>query len=146
MKKLLSLLPVLLIISATSFATPAPDPANKKVTETFIKLFANAESVQWQQTSTFIKAQFQLNGTHLSAYFTPDAEFMGVSRNLTSTQLPLYLLADLKKNYSQYWITELFEYASADADDYYVTLESAEKTIILKGNMNGFSVFKKSVN
>src|SRR5688500_11990762 len=145
MKKLLSLLPVLLIFAATSFATPASDPSSKKVTETFTKLFAAAQSVQWQQTSTFMKAQFQVNGLYLSAYFTPDAEFMGVSRNLTSTQLPLHLLADLKKNYSQYWITELFEYATANADDYYVTLESADKTIILKGNMNGFTIFKKTV-
>ena len=145
MKKLLSLLPVLLIFAASSFATPATDPVNKRVTETFTKLFAGAESVQWEQTSTFMKAQFQVNGTYLSAYFTPEAKFIGVSRNLASTQLPLHLLADLKKNYSQYWITELFEYATADADDYYVTLESAEKTIVLKGNMNGFSVFKKTV-
>ena len=144
MKKLFSLTLSVLLIAATSFATPGNEPANKRITETFTKIFSAAESVQWEQSSSFTKAQFQLNGAYLSAWFTPEADFMGVSRNLTSTQLPLHLMADLKKNYSQYWITELFEYASTGASDYYVTVENAEKTIILKGNMNGFSVYKKT--
>jgi hypothetical protein len=38
----------------------------------------------------------------------------------------------LKRDYSGYWISDLFEIASDDQTSYYVTLENMDKTIVLK--------------
>ena len=144
MKKSLILATAAILIAASSFASPATGPDNKKAAELFSKVFVNAKSVQWEENSKFLSATFQLHGTYLSAHFSPKAELIGVSRNITSTQLPLHLFAQLQKHYSNYWISELFEYATKEEDSYYITLENADQILILKGSNYGFSVYKKT--
>ena len=144
MKKSLILATAAILFTAGSFASPVTGPDNKKAAEVFNKVFANAKSVQWEENSRFLSATFQLYGAYLSAHFSPNAELIGVSRNITSTHLPLHLLGQLKKNYSNYWISELFEYATKDEDSYYITLENADQILILKGTNYGFSVYKKT--
>ena len=144
MKKSLFLATAAILIAASSFASPVTGPDNKKAAELFSKVFVNAESVQWEENSKFLSASFQLHGAYLSAHFSPKAELIGVSRNITSSQLPLHLFGQLKMHYSNYWITELFEYATRDEDNYYVTLENADHILILKGSNNGFSTYKKT--
>ncbi len=144
MKKSLILATAAILIAASSFASPVTGPDNKKAAEVFNKVFANAKSVQWEENSKFLSATFQLNGAYLSAHFSPTAELIGVSRNITSNQLPLHLFGQLKKNYSGYWITELFEYATKDEDSYYITLENADQILILKGSNYGLTTYKKT--
>ena len=144
MKKSLFLATAAILFAASSFASPVTGPDNKKAAEVFSKIFVNAKSVQWEENSRFLSATFQLHGTYFSAHFSPKAELIGVSRNITSSQLPLHLFAELKKNYSNYWITELFEYATKDEDSYYVTLENADHILILKGRSDGFTTYKKT--
>jgi len=144
MKKSLFLAAVAILFTVSSFASPVTGPDNKKAAALFSKVFVNAESVQWEQNSKFLSATFKLNGAFLSAHFSPNAELIGVSRNITSSQLPLHLFAQLKKNYSNYWISELFEYATKEDDSYYVTLENADQILVLKGGSSGFSIYKKT--
>jgi hypothetical protein len=48
------------------------------------------------------------------------------------------------KNYKDSWITDLFEIASNGETNYYVTLEGAESTVILKSaGVAGWEQFKK---
>ena len=145
MKKFFAFTFSLFLIAATSFATAGNEPTDKKVAQTFIKFFASAQSVSWNKAVTYTQANFLMNGQYLSAYFAPDASMLGVSRNLTSLELPLTLMADLKKNYEGFWITELFEYGTPDSDAYYVTLENADKKLILKSNSGRFSIYKNLV-
>jgi len=68
-----------------------------------------------------------------------------VVRNITSTQLPISLLSDLKKDYNEFWISDLFEIASEDQTTYYVTLENANKKIVLKSEgSSNWTVFSKT--
>ena len=143
MKKLLAIALSLVLFASTSFA--GDKPTDKKVAETFTRFFASAQSISWNQTTNYTQANFLMNGQFLSAYFALNARMLGVSRNLTSLELPLMLIADLKKNYDGFWITELFEYVTPDSDAYYVTLENADKKLILKSNSGKFSVYKNLV-
>lgn len=145
MKKSIALAFLLTFFAFTSFAGTGNEPTDKNIADKFTKIFASAQSVNWVQNKGFVQADFLLNGQYLSAYFTPDAKMAGVSRNLLSNDLPIYLMADLKINYEGYWISELFEYANPDSDTYYVTVENADKKLILKSNSTGFSLFKKSI-
>lgn len=51
--------------------------------------------------------------------------------NILSTQLPVVLLKDIKKEYKNYWITELYEEGKNKRASYFITLENANQIIKL---------------
>jgi len=54
------------------------------------------------------------------------------------------LSTGLKNNFKDAWITDLFEIASNGETTYYVTLEGAESTVVLKSaGVAGWEQFKK---
>ena len=78
------------------------------------------------------------------AYYSEAGELIAVTRNIVSSQLPIALLTTLKKNYNSYWISDLFEISSNNDASYYVTLQSADQTVVLKSNgISGWEVYKK---
>jgi hypothetical protein len=144
MKKLFSLVVIVVTISTTSFANVDPTPTDKKLTEALTRHFKNAETVNWVQSAQISTATFQFNGQYMSAHFDSDATLLGVSRNITTNDLPLSLRNKLASHLQTSWVTNAFEYATSDADAYYITLENAENTIILKGEAGSFSVYRKT--
>jgi hypothetical protein len=42
------------------------------------------------------------------------------------------LQTGLKKDYSNYWISDLFEVSNSDGTGYYITLENADSKVVLK--------------
>jgi len=78
------------------------------------------------------------------AYYNSNGDLQAVVRNITSDQLPINLLASLKNEYNDCWITDLFEMASNDETTYYVTLETSEKKIVLRSSgSGGWEVYSK---
>ena len=146
-KKIGSLLVLAILVTSTTFAGDIDNNVTKEVSTAFSKEFTKASEVAWEKTATFYKATFLLNGQYLFAYYSPSGEKMAVARNLSSIELPIYLQADLRDNYSGYWISELFEYANGDGSKYYVTLENSDDKIILESvNTNYWSIYKKIAN
>jgi len=81
----------------------------------------------------------------LFAYYNNQGEFIAISRFISSSQLPLYLQGSLKKLYTNYWISDLFEMTTNEATDYYVTFENADAKIILKStDGSNWSLYQKS--
>jgi hypothetical protein len=69
---------------------------------------------------------------------------LAVTRNITTNQLPMGLLTDVKKNYANYWISDLFEMVADNETSYYVTLESADSRVVLKStDSTTWQVYKK---
>ena len=54
--------------------------------------------------------------------------------NILSSQLPQPLLADVKKDYSDYWITGLYEEGSLKHPSYYITLENPDQIITMSSD------------
>jgi hypothetical protein len=79
---------------------------------------------------------FSLNGQYAAAFYTEEGKLMATTRNITSLQLPITLQASLKKDHAAFWITDLFELTTEGSTEYYVTLENAEQTLILKASPN----------
>jgi hypothetical protein len=50
-------------------------------------------------------------------------------RNILSTELPAVLRADIKKEYSGYWITALYEVGGIKKPSYFITVENADDVI-----------------
>ncbi len=59
------------------------------------------------------------------------AENAPAIHNILSTQLPSRLLTPIKKNYSNYWITDLHKQVTNGKLAYYITLESADQKVRL---------------
>jgi hypothetical protein len=120
------------------------EEVNGNIIRSFQKEFAGAQNVQWVTTKEFVKATFVLNEQVVYAYYGQNGSLLGVTRNILSGQLPINLLTDIKKNYGNYWISDLFEMAANNENVYYLTLENGEHKIVLKSSgTNGWEVFKK---
>ena len=132
MKKLLTAVVLSsVLLMNTAFANNNTN-TNQEVEAAFKKEFALAKDVSWQKTATYYKAAFKLNNEVLTAFFTPEGEFMGVVHNILSTQLPINLQTSLKKEYDGYWITDLFEFAKPDSNGYFITIQNADQVITLQ--------------
>jgi hypothetical protein len=144
MKKRILVWALLLTFGVSSAFANNAEGVNDKVINSFKKEFAEARDIQWEKSKEYIKATFSLNEQVMFAYYAEDGNLLAVSRNLTSGQLPINLLTDVKKNYSNYWITQLFEIASKSENSYYITLENENQTIVLKSTgADGWELFKK---
>jgi hypothetical protein len=141
MKKIIIMLAIA-ISSFTAFA--GEENVSSTVLNAFNKEFAGAKDVQWTTTSDYYKAAFVFNGQNINAFYHLDGELLGLTRNITSLELPISLQTNLKNNYSKYWISDLFELSNNDGTNYYITLESADSKVVLKSNGTGnWSSYKK---
>lgn len=133
-----------LVTGISSAFANGHEEVNQRVVNAFQKEFAGAQNVEWATSKEFVKATFTLNEQIVYAYYGQDGRLLGVTRNIVSGQLPINLLTDLKKNYNNYWITDLFEMANNNENGYYVTLESSDHKVVLKSSgTNGWEVFSK---
>jgi hypothetical protein len=115
-----------------------------KIIRSFQKEFAGAQNVHWVTTKDFVKVTFTLNEQVVYAYYGQEGSLLGVTRNILSGQLPINLLTDFKKNYSNYWITDLFEMAVNGENVYYLTLEDGDHKVVLKSTgANGWALYRK---
>jgi hypothetical protein len=133
MKKMMVVLAMMLTVSSiTAFA--GDGDVNTKVLTAFQHDFSNAAEVTWTAGDDYYKASFLFNNQYVSAYYSPEGELYGITRYISSLDLPLNLLLSLKKDYSQFWIADLFELSKKEGTSYYITLEDADTKIILKSS------------
>jgi len=118
---------------------------NVQVETAFKQEFTQAKEVSWQKTEAYYKATFKLNGETVNAYYNTDGSMLGIVHNMLSTQLPINLQTSLKREYENYWITDLFEYSRTDSNGYFITVENADQVITLQStNGSSWSTYSKS--
>lgn len=146
---------ILLTIATTAFSSASfanssnPKPVEPRVApsviRSFQKTFTAAQEADWTVAENFYKVQFAMSGQYVTAFYSPNGNLLGVTRNISSLQLPLTLQTELKKDYRDLWITDLFEVSNEDGTNYYVTLENSETKITLKGSADSkWTTYKKS--
>jgi hypothetical protein len=144
MKKSILIWVLLLTVGLGNSFAHKLENVNEQVISSFKKDFASAQEVSWEKTRDVSKATFKLNDQVMFAYYAEDGNLLAVIRNIVSGQLPINLLSDLKKNYSNYWISDLFEMASDNSTSYYVTVQNGDQTVVLKSiGSTGWETFKK---
>lgn len=116
---------------------------NPAVLKSFETTFASAKEVGWSVTHDLYKAEFDLDGQHITAFYHMDGTMAAFTRNITTIQLPLNLQTTLKSEYDNYWITGLFELSNDDGVFYYVTLENADMQLVLKSENSIWNTFQK---
>ncbi len=141
MRKILLMLAIT-ICTMSAFASDAEIDA--KILQSFKTEFATAKEVSWSDAGSYYKAEFIFNGQHVNAYYSKEGELLGLTRYITSVDLPLSLQTSLKKTYADFWISDLFETTKEDSTTYYITLEDADTQIVLKASAgDSWSVYKK---
>jgi hypothetical protein len=141
MKKMMLIL-ALLVTTLGAFA--GDEKVNARVLEAFQTEFSAAKEVSWTSGADYFKADFTFNGQHVSAFYSQEGELMGLTRYITSLDLPMNLQASLKKSYAGFWVNDLFEVTKSDSTGYYITLENADTLIVLKASAdNDWSIYKK---
>lgn len=141
MKKMILVLAI--IVSAMS-AFASDEKVNAKVLEAFQTEFNAVKNVNWTAGENYYKAEFVFNNQRVQAFYSIEGELMGLTRYITLLDLPLSLQANLKKNYSDYWISDVFEVSKSDATGYYITLEDADTRLVMKStDGEEWTVYKK---
>jgi hypothetical protein len=142
-KSILTWALILMVSVSTSFAHGI-EGVSEKIMNSFKKEFVDAKDVQWESTKDFAKATFSLHGQVMFAYYNGEGGLLAVTRNIVASQLPINLLAEVKKNYGEYWISDLFEMSSNNETDYYITIENGDQKIVLKSSdSRNWDVYKK---
>lgn len=144
MKKIMLLLGVLAVSFGAVNANPASGEVDARVLGAFKKEFATAKDITWTLAPNYYQASFVYNEQHITAYYNTEAELLGMARFVSPVDLPMALQADLKKNYQSYWISNLFEAATSEGTTYYITIEDADQTVVLKSdNARDWDQYKK---
>src|SRR5689334_14163064 len=99
MRKILLMLAIT-ICTMSAFASGTEIDA--KVLQSFKTEFATAKEVTWSDAGSYYKAEFTFNGQHVNAYYSKEGELLGLTRYITSVDLPLSLQTSLKKTYSDF--------------------------------------------
>src|SRR5687767_4116907 len=133
----------LAVVMSTLVAFAGDENVNAKVLDAFKTEFNTATEVEWTVGSNHYMAAFTYNNKHVFAYYTLEGELLGLSRYISPSDLPIGLHTNLKKHYSGYWISDLFEVAKYGETGYYITVEDADTKIVLKSSGTDWSVFKK---
>jgi len=146
MKKISLSIAIVLMMGLGAFAAKNDESdVNQQVVKSFHREFANARNVKWEQKVGYVKVEFTLNDQVLFAYYNNEGQMTAVVRNIVSDQLPISLLTSLKRDYTGFWISELFEVAADEQTNYYVTLENADKKIVLRSRgIDSWDVYSKS--
>ena len=126
---------LMLALSSLSLTSNATDIVSSKALKSFQTTFTQATEAEWTVTENYYKVQFLLNGQTISAFYNEEGKLISVTRNISSLQLPIILQTELKKDYSNYWITDLFEMSSDYGAEYYLTVEDADNKTILKSSV-----------
>lgn len=142
-KRIVSAAIMLMILTSAAFAGDV-EIANPKVITSFQKEFVKASDVQWGKTNGLYKATFKMNDFIMYALFNEDGSLAGAYRSLVSSQLPIGLQSELRNQFSEYWITDLYEFSNTEGGGYYVSIENADQIMIMKStNATNWQVFRK---
>lgn len=118
---------------------------NEKAVSSFRNEFKQAEEVKWEAGKDLAKVTFKLNDQVMFAYYSDNGELVALTRNILSSQLPIHLMTSLSKNFEGYWISDLFEVSATESRSYYVTIENADYTLVLKSEDAGaWQLYKKT--
>jgi hypothetical protein len=129
-------------VMMSSFTTK--DDVNPSVLESFKSSFKSATDVIWSSNQDIFKAEFVMNGQYISAFYDVTGKMIGVTRNISTVQLPVPLQTSLKNGYENFGVSDLMEYADEGGTSYYVTLENADTKMIMKSSYNtGWNLFSK---
>jgi len=148
MKKIIFALTISAALFSSSFTYAADHEPGLKVQEAFNREFKKVGEVQWSNVNQagVYQAKFNFNNETLQAFFTEEGEFLGTTRQVLKSQLPIMVTNELGKQYPDDRVVTIFEYSRKDGLEYYITLNGSRGGMIVKANGSGdLSLYKKNI-
>jgi hypothetical protein len=142
-KKIISLFTVAILLTSTTFANDSVDPL-LQIQKRFSSMFTNTAEVSWTTISDYYQVKFLQAGQHLTAYYNASGEFVSLSRNLSTSMLPLILQEKLQNKLLNSWVTNSFELYRENGTEYFVTVENANEKTIYRSENTDWSTYKRS--
>ena len=131
MKKMIMALAFIAVTIGNTAIAGSGGKVDERIKRAFEKEYVGAADVKWYVYNEYIKVDFTFSGMQLVGFYNKDGRMLGVARNIYFSSLPLLLQIEQRKNYKDYWITEIYELANGDGTRYFITLENANKVIKL---------------
>lgn len=145
-KKIITLMAAFVLFANILLANTNKNGIPESVASEFNRDFSNAKEVRWEGLGIYYKATFEQDDNTLYVFYTDNAEFMGIAKNVLSDKLPESLKANIKSRYPDYWISELVKYVVVDKTGFFVTIENVSEKIVLKTDDNlHWQVFTKKM-
>jgi hypothetical protein len=95
--------------------------------------FVRAQNVNWKVNSNFQKATFTLDGEKMSAFYSLQGEYMGLTQNVQFKALPTKAKKEIGQKYEGYFVQEVIK---LDADDdttvYFVDLKKDNDEFLVR--------------
>ena len=135
-KKIITIAAAFVLITNVMFANTGKTSVPEFVVTAFSQTFSHAKEVKWENFGDYFKASFSQKGKTMYAFYSENGEFMGDAINILSYKLPEPLRAEIKNKFPDYWITDLAAYRVNDDQGFVITLENADKKIVLKSENN----------
>jgi hypothetical protein len=148
MKKIIFALTISAALLSSAFTYAADSEPGIKVQQAFNKEFKKAGNVEWStlDKAGVYQAKFNFNNETLQAFFTEEGEFLGTTRQILKSQLPIMVTNELEKQYPDDRLVTIFEYSKKDGLEYYITMSGNKGGFIVKSNGSGdLSLYKKNV-
>jgi hypothetical protein len=143
MKRIIITLTLALTLAATfSFASDVK--VSSTVMQSFKARFVDAENVSWSVTNGFYVAEFTSDEKKQYAYFNPAGDLTVVAEPLTVNQLTKKQQSNLRKDYSDYTVVDVYKLTDNDDVKYFVVVENSSKKIILKTTASTWDVLQSS--
>ncbi|MBD0284593.1 MAG: hypothetical protein M3342_18490 [Bacteroidota bacterium] len=134
MKKLLFAAATL--VSLLSFATPPAD-INDKVLKAFKESFTHAQNVVWNEGNGYYDVSFKQNDIQTRVRYDKKGNFIESLRYYGEQQLPLNVLAKLKKQYAAKKVFGVTEMTTNSEVIYRIILEDAKTWLIIHADATG---------
>lgn len=133
-KKIVMALALILTVGVTSSFANTTNDKTDVIKASFKKDFQKGELIGLEPAASYTRLTFKMNDMILFAFYSDNGDLLAVTRNIKSSQLPIQLLLELKRDYANYWITDLFEFNGDGTNSYYVTVENADSVVTLRAN------------
>lgn len=132
-----------LVALSTLTAMAAPKKGavtvNYKSIQSFEAEFGNVANVAWScARNNMLRASFVQDEETVSAFFSPNGEYVGSTVTLTADDLPKKLRNNIAARYPGYNLIEAFELRTAEGVSFYTKLQKDGSSVLLKGNAGGY--------
>ena len=130
MKKIILSAAIMLSLFSMAFAN-RPDNAADRAAASFHRDFYKASAISSDVIDNHVRVTFFQDNETKYAYYDFQGNLIGVVQHILTSSLPKDLQEDIKKHYTNYWVTELFQVTTDEGQYYYLQLTNANETIVL---------------
>jgi hypothetical protein len=130
------------LFATTSFANDTK--TNPVILQSFYQTFTGATNVSATEVDGMTRISFTIDEETRYAYYNVSGDLLVVTKQLSISQLPKALQADLKKNYGSFFVSDVYEFTTDEKTEYYVVLDNGGDHLVLSSVSSKWKIFTES--